>query len=74
MTWTEDTTSSGRLIAGLPVAGSVTFELLTSAPLCVLLAPFRLMCPSGPRTTPGTSGSKLSRRSLRFGASRMSSR
>ena len=69
MTCTDDTTSIGRLIAGLPVAGSVTFALLTSAPLCVLLAPFRLMCPSGPRTTPGTSGRRDSNRSSRLGAS-----
>ena len=32
MTCTDDTTSIGRLMAGLPVAGSVTFALFTSAP------------------------------------------
>ena len=69
MTWTEDTTSIGRLIAGLPVAGSVTLALLTRAPLCVLRAPFMLIRPSGPRTTPGTIGNRLSKRSFTLGAS-----
>ncbi len=50
----------GRLIAGPPEAGSVTFALLTSAPLCVLRAPFILIRPSGPRTTPGTRGRSVS--------------
>src|SRR5277367_687443 len=70
MTCTDATTSIGRLRAGLPVTGSVTFALFTSAPLCVLRAPFRLMCPSGPRTTPGTSGRVLSKPSFTFGALR----
>src|SRR5271166_2219471 len=69
MTCTDDTTSMGRLMAELPVAGSVTLALFTSAPLWVLRAPFRLILPSGPRTTPGTSGSKVSKRSFTLGAS-----
>ena len=70
MTCTDDTTSTGRLMAGLPVTGSVTFALLTNAPLCVLRVPLRLTCPSGPRTTPGMSGREPSKRSLTLGASR----
>src|SRR6266404_1519490 len=43
MTCTDDTTSIGRLMAGPPVTGSVTFALFTSAPLCVLRVPLRLI-------------------------------
>src|SRR6266481_6260822 len=70
MTCTDATTSIGRLSAGPPVTGSVTFALFTSAPLWVLRVPLRLTCPSGPRTTPGMSGSELSNRSFTLGASR----
>src|SRR6266446_2323640 len=52
------------------VTGSVTFALFTRAPLCVLRLPLRLTRPSGPRTTPGMRGSKLSKRSFALGASR----
>src|SRR5258706_4788205 len=68
MTWTEETTSIGRLIACPPVAGSVTFAEFTSQPACVACAPFMLMRPSGPRTTPGTRGRRLSILSLSLGA------
>jgi len=66
----EETTSTGRFIAGLPVTGSVTLALFTSAPLCVLRAPFMLIWPSGPRTTPGIIGRALLKRSFTFGAAR----
>src|ERR1035438_3900704 len=71
MALTEETTSIGRLIAGVPEAGSVTLALFTRAPLWLLRAPFILIRPSGPRTTPGTSGSKLSNRWFALGASAM---
>ena len=58
----------GRLIAGLPVAGSVVFALLTREPPCDVRAPFILMSPSGPRTTPGIRGNNESARSCWFGA------
>ena len=58
----------GRFIASAPVAGSVTFAEFTSHPPCVERAPFILIRPSGPRTTPGTRGSRLSTFSLVFGA------
>src|SRR5437764_244427 len=57
----------GMLIAVSPVAGSVTSALLTSDPFCEACAPFMLIRPVGPRTTPGTRGSKLSTCSFRFG-------
>ena len=60
----------GTSIPGLPVAGSVALALFTSAPLCVFRAPFMLMRPSGPRTTPGSVGRTLSVRSSMFGAFR----
>ena len=60
----------GTAIPALPVAGSVALALFTSAPLCVLRAPFMLMRPSGPRTTPGRVGRILSARSSMFGALR----
>src|SRR6266853_4553945 len=68
MTWTEETTSIGKLMAWPPVAGSVTLAEFTSQPACVACAPFMLIKPSGPRTTPGTRGSKASTRSCLFGA------
>jgi hypothetical protein len=49
---TDSTTSIGRFIAVLPVTGSVTLALFNSEPLCDDLAPFMLIRPSGPRTTP----------------------
>src|SRR5581483_1977995 len=55
-------------MAALPVAGSVTLALLIRAPPCDERAPFILIRPSGPRTTPGISGSRESIRSLLFGA------
>src|ERR1700747_129311 len=58
----------GTLMPGPPVPGSVALALFTSAPLWVLRAPFRLMRPSGPRTTPGSVGKTLSARSSWFGA------
>lgn len=61
MTFTDSTTSIGRFIAVLPVTGSVTFELFNSEPPCDDLAPFILIRPSGPRTTPGIKGSKPSK-------------
>src|SRR5271169_4320900 len=61
----------GRFIAGLPVTGSVTLALLMRAPPCDERAPFILMRPSGPRTTPGIIGRTASIRSLLFGALRM---
>jgi hypothetical protein len=67
--FTEETTSIGTLMAELPVAGSVTLALFTRAPLWVLRAPFGLIRPSGPRTTPGTRGNTLSNRSFTLGAS-----
>ena len=70
ITSTEETTSIGTLIPGLPVAGSVALALFTRAPLWVVRAPFMLMRPSGPRTTPGSVGRTLSVRSSRFGAFR----
>src|ERR1700720_3233217 len=51
MTCTDDTTSMGRLMAMPPVTGSVTLALFTSAPLCVLRVPLRLMWPSGPHNS-----------------------
>ena len=60
----------GTFIAGPPAAGSDTLALSTSMPLCVSRVPLRLIRPSGPRTTPGTKGSKLSKRSSTLGASR----
>src|ERR1700681_2948654 len=61
----------GRFIAGLHVTGSVTLALLMRAPPCDERAPFILMRPSGPRTTPGIRGSTASMRSLLLGALRM---
>src|SRR5260370_432808 len=58
----------GRLIAALPVTGSVAFALLTRDPPCDERAPFMLIRPSGPRTTPGIRGSNASTRSCLFGA------
>src|SRR5208282_2886657 len=58
----------GSLIAAAPVTGSVTLALLTSDPPCDALAPFILIRPSGPRTTPGIKGSNASMRSSLFGA------
>src|ERR1700675_1315018 len=68
ITFTESTTSMGRLIAALPVTGSATLGLLTRDPLCDARAPFMLIRPSGPRTTPGIKGSNASTRSCLFGA------
>src|SRR5215471_21271371 len=66
-TCTDETTSMGMLIAFSPVAGSVTSELLTRDPFSEERAPLILIRPLGPRTTPGTRGSKSSKRSSRFG-------
>ena len=41
-----------------PVTGSVTLALLTVIPLWLARAPFTLSNPSGPLTTPGTSGNE----------------
>src|SRR5262249_53181623 len=68
MTCTDETTSIGRLMASPPVAGSVTFAEFTNQPACVDCAPFILIRPSGPRTTPGTNGNRLSNFSFRLGA------
>ena len=50
-----------RQIDGLATGGRISrLAEFTSQPACVAWAPFMLIRPSGPRTTPGTRGSRLS--------------
>ena len=70
-TWTDSTASIGRLNANCPVTGSVTFALLTVIELWLAREPFIAIWPSGPRITPGTSGSASS--SCSFGNGRVCS-
>jgi hypothetical protein len=51
-----------------PVTTSVTFALFNNVAPWDSLAPFMLIKPSGPRTTPGINGRRVSKRSFAFGA------